>query len=352
MTSHCACPIWEATPSVQDIPEVGIRHTSPRAGGRFVLKQSGAACLHRLSDRQKANLSYWLYRHNLEYRLFDEQPSGGDPPVLNQEWVEGNRDRIPSTSERMPTFLRELIRCDDAGQEPHEELQKAAGGCRHDQDLKELRLYAMGREWLRGGGNPDSPSFPHPDLIDLDLGARIHVEEQLGEQGRGQQGFVAMWFDDSLDKVYDCGIKSAIEAAGYEARRIDQTDFVGGVVDEIMAEIRKSRFVVADFTTSPESGARGGVYFEAGFAYGLNIPVFITCHKDRTEAVHFDIGHLNRLEWETSGDLREKLKNRIEAVLGRGPVQPPVDGGRSGQEPPVGREPLWSTASIFPNATG
>ena len=43
MTSHCACPIWEATSSVQDIPEVGIRHTSSRAGGRFVLKQSGAA---------------------------------------------------------------------------------------------------------------------------------------------------------------------------------------------------------------------------------------------------------------------------------------------------------------------
>ena len=183
----------------------------------------------------------------------------------------------------------------------------------------------MDREWLRGGGNPDSPSFPHPGLIDLDLGARIHVEEQLGEQGRSQQAFVAMWFDDSLDKVYDCGIKSAIEAASYEARRIDQTDFVGGVVDEIMAEIRKSRFVVADFTTSPEAGARSRVYFEAGFAYGLDIPVFLTY---RTEAVHFDMGHLNRLEWEAPEDLRQKLKN-CEAVLGRGQLKPAPESGRS-----------------------
>ena len=323
MTSHCACPIWEATPSVQDMPEVGICCTSSRAGGRFVLKQSGAACLHRLSDRQKANLSYWIYRHNLEYRLFDEQPSGGDPPVLNQAWVVDNRDRTPPASDRLLTLLRELIRCDDAGGQPSEDLQMAAGNGRNDDDLRKLFAYADGMGWLddtfRAMGDPQG---------DITFSARIYAEEVLGEIGRSRQAFVAMWFDDSMNDVYRDGIKPAIEEAGYEARRIDQKDFVGGVVDEIMAEIRKSRFVVADFTTSPESGARGGVYFEAGFAYGLDIPVFITCRKDRTEAVHFDMGHLNRLEWETPEDLREKLKNRIEAVLGRGPVLPLVDGGR------------------------
>ena len=48
--------------------------------------------------------------------------------------------------------------------------------------------------------------------------------------------------------------------------------------------------------------------------------MFLTCRKDRTEAVHFDIGHLNRLERETPEDLRTKLKNRIEAVLGARPM--------------------------------
>ena len=50
------------------------------------------------------------------------------------------------------------------------------------------------------------------------------------------------------------------------------------MVDRILAEIRKSKFVVADFTSCGECiacdkcehiGARGGVYFEAGFALGL-----------------------------------------------------------------------------------
>lgn len=94
-----------------------------------------------------------------------------------------------------------------------------------------------------------------------------------------------MWFDDSMNDAYRVGIKPAVEDAGYAVHRIDQKDFVGRVVDEIVAELCKSRFVVADFTTSPEVGARGGVYFEAGFAYGLDMPVFLTCRKDRTEAV-------------------------------------------------------------------
>ncbi len=39
----------------------------------------------------------------------------------------------------------------------------------------------------------------------------------------------------------------------------------------------------------------------------------------RTKAVHFDINHLNRIEWEMPEDLREQLKNSILAVLDRGP---------------------------------
>ena len=350
------CPIWDGvnlgdipTTPPEVIPEAGNRYYSSRAGGPFRLMQSGAALLALdplvvqsgesvLPAGQQANLSYWIYQHNLENRLLDGltdyaylegsfQNWMDDRRArvleLDETWVVDHRDRTPSASDRMLTFLRELIRCDDAGGKPNEELLQAAGGCRHEDDLKELRLYAIDREWLRGGGPPDSPSFPYPDLINLDLGARIHVEEKTREQGRGQQGFVAMWFDESMDDAYKCGIKLAIKNAGYKPRLIKEKDYLGGVVDEIMAEIRKSRFVVADFTSSPEAGARGGVYFEAGFAYGLDIPVFLTCRKDRTEAVHFDIGHLNRLEWETPEDLRKQLQNCIEAVLGSGPLDPP-----------------------------
>ena len=299
--------------------------TSPRAGGSFWLEQSGAPLLQKLSSRQKANLSYWIYHHNLQYRRFDEQ-AAGSPPTLDHAWVEGHRDRTPSSQDCLLTFLRELIRCDDAGEEIHNDLLMAAGGCRNDKDLWALQRHAAEQGWV------DKPSTFNGfnRLSSIHLSARIHVEERTRELGQGRQGFVAMWFDDCMKAAYECGFKPALEAAGYEALRIDRKiDLMGGVVDGILAEIRKSRFVVADFTTSTEAGVRGGVYFEAGFAYGLGIPVFLTCRKDSTKGVHFNIGHINRLEWETSEDLREQLKNRIEAVLGRGPLNPSTDGSVS-----------------------
>ena len=310
------CPIWESPPSAQDIDEWGRLCDSKRAGGRFVLKQSGAPLLHRLTDRQKADLSYWIYCHNLEYRLFDEQPSDEDPPVLDRKWVKGHRNRTPSASDRMLTLLRELIRCDDAGEEPSGDLQMAAGGCRDDKDLGELIRHAMKEGWT---GSLD-PNLPSDRTDTINLAGRIHVDEQRGKRGRTKRAFVAMWFDPRMEKAYSRGIEPAIRDAGYEPVRIDRKEFLGKVDDEIVAEIRRSRFVVADFTTGRKAGARGGVYYEAGFAQGLGIDVIHTCRKDRMKDVHFDTNHINHLTWKTPKELRTKLQNRIEAVLGRGPL--------------------------------
>jgi hypothetical protein len=94
-------------------------------------------------------------------------------------------------------------------------------------------------------------------------------------------------------------------------------------MDQIIAKIRESRFVVADFT-----GNRGGVYYEAGFALGLNLPIFTLCGQDHLsgeEKVHFDVQHLNLLTWEDGKlpELTARLEARIVAVLGRGPVTSP-----------------------------
>ena len=56
-----------------------------------------------------------------------------------------------------------------------------------------------------------------------------------------------------------------IKDAGYEAVRIDKQRHLNKIDDEIVAEIRRARFLVADFTQG-ETGPRGGVYYEAGFS--------------------------------------------------------------------------------------
>ncbi len=159
--------------------------------------------------------------------------------------------------------------------------------------------------------------------------------------------FVAMWFTDELNDVFEKAIKPAIEflEAGeliprYQALKIDNVEHVNDINDEIIAQIRRSRFMVCDLT-----GYRGGVYFEAGFAYGLGLEVIYTCRKDwtkeekltdksgnvidvlldskgneiavRKEGVHFDLAHRNRIEWDPDNftDFRTKLENRIKAVI-------------------------------------
>lgn len=127
--------------------------------------------------------------------------------------------------------------------------------------------------------------------------------------------FVAMWFEKQMDSAYSDGIRPAIEDdCGFRAIKIDLKEFLGDIVDEIIAEIRESRFVVADFT-----GQRPGVYYEAGFARGLGLPVVWTCRKDDIKKLHFDTSHQNHIEWETSKELRERLTNRIRAAIGLGP---------------------------------
>lgn len=128
------------------------------------------------------------------------------------------------------------------------------------------------------------------------------------------QGFVAMWFADKMKTAWEEGFYPAIDGAGYKPQRVDSKEHVNKICDEIVAEIRRSRFVVADFT-----GQRGGVYYEAGYASGRDIPVIWTCRKDELHKLHFDIRQYNCIDWETPQELARRLKVRIEAVIGEGP---------------------------------
>ena len=127
-----------------------------------------------------------------------------------------------------------------------------------------------------------------------------------------------MWFHNDMLDLWENGFQPAIREAGYEPIRVDQQEHLNKIDDQIISEIRKSRFVVADFTHG-KTGPRGGVYYEAGFAYGLNIPVIFSCRDDMLDKVHFDTRQFNHLVWETAEELRGMLVKRIGAVIGDGP---------------------------------
>ena len=130
-----------------------------------------------------------------------------------------------------------------------------------------------------------------------------------------EKAFVAMWFKDEMKAAFDVGIEPAITHTGYLPIRLDLQEHSESVIDRIFAEIKESRFVVADFT-----GQRGGVYFEAGFARGLGLNVIWTCREDHFRGIHFDVQGFNVIVWKNPTDLRERLNARIRAIVGYGPL--------------------------------
>jgi hypothetical protein len=130
--------------------------------------------------------------------------------------------------------------------------------------------------------------------------------------GLPSSAFVAMPFVEDLREAYTLGIEPALRAAGFEAIRVDLIQHNGKIDDRIIADIRHSALLIADFT-----GHRQNVYFEAGFAYGLGRHVIFTCRSGDIDEAHFDTRQYNHIVWSSPENLREQLFNRINATIPR-----------------------------------
>lgn len=128
--------------------------------------------------------------------------------------------------------------------------------------------------------------------------------------------FCAMSFNPENNYIYDDIFNPGATNAGYRIIRVDRNPHNEGIYDEIIASIRRSKFVIADLTEN-----NNGVYYEAGFAKGLGKSVIFTCEKDDFEKIHFDVKHINILRWDKTNieDAVDRLHWRIESTLGRGP---------------------------------
>jgi nucleoside 2-deoxyribosyltransferase len=143
----------------------------------------------------------------------------------------------------------------------------------------------------------------------------IAADELRARRAASTQAFVAMWLDDKMTAVYENGIEPGVRNAGFKAMLIPRKEHANKIDDEIIAEIRRSAFIVADFT-----GHRQNVYFECGYALALGRQPIWTCRKDDIPNLHFDIRQYNSIDWENEAELAQRLTNRIVAMFGQGPI--------------------------------
>lgn len=309
------CPIWDTPAKLLSLATTGderMRVDSTRAGGKYCINVVGRAAteIRKLDDRSKARLTTWL---------IEQRRLGDECPEVTYAKIETIMHRPALTVHDRADELLKYVQKET----PHIGKAFLAGAFSPDifaytesvdpEELHFLTDYLIGKGWLEKS-------------TDATIGLIVTVEgyTRLAELESvvvaSSQAFVAMWFDESLDPAFEEAIEPAIKHAGYTALRMDNTDFLGNIPDKILAEIRRSRFIVADFTQGDE-GNCGGVYYEAGFARGLGIPVISTCCKDTIGDVHFDVSQDNHILWETPVELKDRLTNRIAAVIGDGPLK-------------------------------
>lgn len=123
-----------------------------------------------------------------------------------------------------------------------------------------------------------------------------------------RQIFVIMKFDDPyLDSAYKGAIRPIGEEFGYNVLRIDHVEDSGMITAQIVESIAESEVVLADLT-----GARPNCYYETGVAYATGREL-ILCIKEGEE-IHFDLSVNRFIVWKTEQDLREQLRQRLNAV--------------------------------------
>ena len=306
------CPVWgtevvfceSAAPA-----RAGVNVESPRAGGKYFITDAARGALP--DDEHKVRLTSWL----VEQRRF-----GIDSPEVTATVV-GNvkRRRRLSVHERADQLLRRIslrlrhvadrFEHYDEGELPY---QQAWSESLRREEVDYLVDYFTRKGWVDRYGK--SSTY----YVSVDGHARLAALEQTTTQS--SKAFVAMWFDESTTEAWGKAIRPGIEGAGYEAVRIDRKEHVNKIDDEIIAELRRARFVVADFTHG-DDGVRGGVYYEAGFAHGRDIPVVFCCRSDVIEKIHFDTRQYNHITWDPQDleGFRRRLETRIVAAIGEGP---------------------------------
>ncbi len=300
MTNGVSCPVCEIQATFRTTPAVDALDWLCGRCGEFTATGTAESILRNTGSFPRSAIGGWIR---------DQNRAGIKPTIHGDNLKALAALTKPTLRERLDRYLLAAV-----SMSPHLGADFSATdnfliGSSHS-DTNEIAFIIrcmQGEDFLeeRPGGS-----------YRLTPKGYMAADELRARRAASSQAFVAMWFDDEMTPIFEGGFAPAVRNAGYEPLHIGRKEHANKIDDEIIAEIRRSAFVVADFT-----GHRGGVYFEAGFAMGLNLPVIWTCRNDQVSALHFDIRQYNCIDWLNANDLSKRLQLRIEALLGVGPLK-------------------------------
>ena len=229
------CLIWGFVVSSVDRDRDGT-HTvrgSVRADGDYRVSADAIAAVAALEDDAKARLTY---------RLVEARQQGTAVPVVDRRLVDNVRTMAATSVHERAVHLLQLlaVRTTLVGQRldfmPQDPRSLAWSESIEGKEVSYLLGYLHERTWIKR------------DLSGAYWSCRVTVQgysflEEYRNAAESSQAFVAMWFDSSMDQAYTEGISPALKNAGYEPMRIDDTEHINKIDDEVIREIRRSRFM-------------------------------------------------------------------------------------------------------------
>ena len=176
--------------------------------------------------------------------------------------------------------------------------------CLKTDELIAILSYLKEKGYLRG----DQEREHFSALLTIPGWERYEQLKQINSNSK--KVFVAMSFDMDLDEIYQNAIVPACQICRFDGYRVDLDQHNEKICDKIIAEIKRARFIIVDFTKQKHN-----VYYEAGFARGLGLPVIWCCKKEEAADLKFDIRQYNHILWTDSADFKLQLINRISATI-------------------------------------
>jgi len=303
-----ACPICKLDAKDVRVWDYGERITLECARcGKFTI--TGTAARMAESRKLGPKLSAWI-RERTE--------SKSEVPEINSDTLKDVEGALPNyrVSEKQLLLLRAFERRTAYPGQPINvvpnfdyPLAWASG----EKEFVYLLHNLIERDFVRRtDGPPDlNDSFVF-ELVITSTGWGF-LEDHARPAVISDQVFVAMSFAPELSSAWKDGIQPALLKAKFRPYRVDAVPHIDRIDTKIITEIKNSRFLVADVTQQ-----RPGVYFEAGYAMALGLPVFWCVKVDDLPNVHFDTRQYNHIVWKDEQHLADQLFLFVTAIVGSG----------------------------------
>ena len=246
------CPIWGTPAEVWRVRDHdAFRVTSLRAGGDYRITGTAVAIINagNVDAATKAKLTT---------ALINRRRDGDDAPNVDSNLLEESEKVTALSHEARARRLLRYI-ADRESASPGQSVSLGTedpGALAHSESWTSGQLQVLTNHLAQGQLLAiGMRTFNSTHFTVTVLG---HNQLHAGEARNTKQVFVAMWFDNEMSDAYERGIEPGIRDAGFIPMRIDEKRDANRIDDDIITEMKKSRFVVADMTHEGVPGIVGG----------------------------------------------------------------------------------------------